>query len=124
MQHFRVHPPVWLLPLAICAVALTATAQSIAPASRKPDPLDAKAAVPGVAYESTFSRNRRKADEQPITWREANDTVARIGGWRAYAREAQQAEPAPPAAPASASPASSKPMPMPMPQGHHGHKQP
>ena len=26
----------------------------------------------------------------PLAWREANDAVERIGGWRAYAREAQR----------------------------------
>jgi hypothetical protein len=32
------------------------------------------------------------------SWREANDTVNRIGGWRAYAREAKPPESPPPAA--------------------------
>jgi hypothetical protein len=31
------------------------------------------------------------------SWREANDTVNRIGGWRAYAREAKQPQSPPPA---------------------------
>lgn len=40
-------------------------------------------------YRSAFS-NYRRYDEQMVGWREANDTAARIGGWKAYAREAQQ----------------------------------
>ncbi len=128
MQHFRFHGPLRLVSLGLCAVALTATAQPVAPASRKADPLDAQAAVPGVAYESAFSRYRRNADGQPIAWREANDTAARIGGWRAYAREAQQAESAASSAPASVPPPAPTPQPerkaMPMPQGHGGHKMP
>lgn len=29
-------------------------------------------------------------EEKTINWKEANDLTGRIGGWRAYAREAQQ----------------------------------
>ena len=37
--------------------------------------------------------------DQPVgDWKKANDEVGRIGGWRAYTREANEA--APPAAPA------------------------
>jgi hypothetical protein len=118
----------WLMPAALGALAFAAAAQIPPSAARKADPLDASASVPAVAYESAFSRYRRAADERAIPWREANDTVARIGGWRAYAREAQQPEPAPsaPAAPpAKPNPnAMPMPMPMPMPQGHGGHKMP
>jgi hypothetical protein len=112
----------WLMPAAFGAVAVTAAAQTPPSAARKADPLDASASVPAVAYESAFSRYRRAADERAIPWREANDTVARIGGWRAYAREAQQPEPAP-SAPA-ASPANPNPKAMPMPKGHGDHKTP
>lgn len=62
------------------AVATTAT---------KPDPLDPKARVPALRYTSPLTQYRRLADDPPLAWREANDTVTRIGGWRAYAREAQ-----------------------------------
>jgi len=46
-------------------------------------------------HTSSFAAYRRHAEAEPIGWREANDTVARIGGWRAYAREAAAASPAP-----------------------------
>ena len=110
----------WLAPAALCAAALAAAAQTPPSIARKADPLDAGASVPAVAYESAFSRNRRSADDRAIPWRDANDTAARIGGWRTYAREAQQAEPA---ASAPAAPPS-KPDPQAMPQGHGGHKTP
>jgi hypothetical protein len=71
--------------------------------------------VPAVRYESAFVLPMRPAHPPPIGWREANDNVARIGGWRAYAREAQQPEPARPPAPAAAAP------PPPRPSGHGGH---
>jgi hypothetical protein len=112
----------WLLPVALCAVAFTAAAQTAPSAGRKPDPLDAGASVPAVAYESSFGRYRRTVDDKAIPWRESNDTAARIGGWRAYAREAQQPDPAPAAAPAQ--PAKPDPKAMPMPQGHGDHKMP
>ncbi len=74
---------------AALAAALTAHAQPASPAAR-PDPLDAQAGVPALNYASSFARYRRMSEAQPIPWREANDAVARIGGWRAYARETQQ----------------------------------
>lgn len=40
------------------------------------------------AYRSAFEGYQGFSDAKPVPWREANDNVARIGGWRAYAREA------------------------------------
>lgn len=69
------------------------------------DPLQAGAAVPPVAYNSPLARYRAASDVEVGSWREANDTVTRIGGWRAYAREASQPEaPAPGTEPAVPSP--------------------
>jgi hypothetical protein len=80
-----------LLP---CAAAW---AQATATPSR-PDPADAKAATPALQHRSAFAGYRRLgAESPPLVWREANDTVERIGGWRAYAREAQAPGPAAPA---------------------------
>ena len=81
------------IPLTVLAgFMLTAAAQTV-----RPDPSDARATVPPVAYTSTFSGYARVGDGKPVTWREANDTVARIGGWRVYSREAQAPEVATPA---------------------------
>ena len=106
--------------------SLTVQAQPAARAT-KPDPLDPKAAVPALRYESSFVQYRRLGDDKPVSWRDANDTVTRIGGWRVYAREAQQPDPAPATAPApAAGPADAPPAakPTPMPAGHGGHKTP
>lgn len=118
------------LPALLFLATLTAQAQN-APSAGKPDPLDPKASVPALSYESSFARYRRLSDEKLISWRDANDTVTRIGGWRVYAREAQQPDPAPgtapPAKPAGPAPTpDSKPSsaPAPMPAGHGGHKTP
>jgi hypothetical protein len=66
----------------------TAQAQSVESRARAPDPGDAKAAVPPVRYESAFTRYRRNAEVEVGPWREQNDAVGRIGGWRVYGREA------------------------------------
>ena len=123
----------WLTPGALPAVwlsasltALTTHAQPGAPSTR-PDPLDPKASIPTLSYQSSFSQYRRLDDGKLISWRDANDTVTRIGGWRVYAREAQQPDPATAASPAAARPASapkSDEMVKPMPAGHGGHKMP
>ena len=61
-----------------------------------------------LAFESTLSRYKPITDQKLGSWREANDTVTRIGGWRSYLKEAQapdaktttpQAAPAGPIAP-------------------------
>ncbi len=46
------------------------------------------APVPDAAP-SAFSTYRPFADAPPTDWRGANDQVGRIGGWRAYAKEAR-----------------------------------
>ena len=91
----------WLVPFGLLLVLGSADAQNATPAAR-PDPLNAQAAVPALVHTSSFAGYRRHAEAEPIGWREANDNVARIGGWRAYAREAAAASPAPASA-ASAS---------------------
>lgn len=45
-------------------------------------------------YQSAFSGYQPDADPSLQSWREANERVGRIGGWRAYAREAATAQPA------------------------------
>ena len=119
-------PAVWLSASLTALTALTAHAQPGAPSTR-PDPLDPKASIPTLSYQSSFSQYRGLDDGKLISWRDANDTVTRIGGWRVYAREAQQPDVAPAASPTAARPASapkSDEMVKPMPAGHGGHKMP
>ena len=115
-----------LLPAACLSLSLNATAQapsSDAATPLRPDPLDARAAVPTLVTASPFAKYRRLGDDTPVPWREANDTVARIGGWRAYAREAaapDAAASAPAAMPASGQ-AAQPAQPKPAPPAHAGH---
>ena len=92
----------WLVPATFLLGMGSAHAQG-APCTAKPDPLNAQAVVPALVHTSAFAAYRRYADAAPIAWKEANDTVTRIGGWRAYAREAADPSPAAPAAAASGS---------------------
>ncbi len=125
-----------LLFAVACTAALPGAAQSTLPNPQAASsPLDPKASVPALSYESAFTRFRRWSDEKPVAWRQANDTVTGIGGWRVYAREAQQVDAAPaakaPAPAAAATPArAAPPAPapadpaQPAPAGHGGHKAP
>jgi hypothetical protein len=99
----------WLWPAAflIAGPGAAAAPPPAGQATAAPsDPLDATAAVPPVVHRSVFSGYRAQADAPLRDWKAANEEVGRIGGWRAYAREAQS-----PAAPASAPAASVPPVP-------------
>jgi hypothetical protein len=98
----------WLAAIGLCLTA-TAQAQPASPAAR-PDPLDARASVPAALHDSVLQRYRGSGAVKVGNWKDANDTVTRIGGWRSYLREAAQPE-APASAPATGS-------------GHGHHRQP
>ena len=70
-------------------------------AAARPDPLDPAAPVPPLTHASALTAAPSLSETPVGSWREANDTVNRIGGWRAYAREAAAAVAPPPSAPAS-----------------------
>lgn len=105
----RLHSPfmaAWLF------AATLAQAGPSAPAAA--DPLDARAVVPPAAYESAFRHYRGHADIGLKPWKAANDEVGRIGGWRAYAREAARDS-------AAVEPNAQAPVPH-QPGAHHGHR--
>jgi hypothetical protein len=56
---------------------------------------DAQAPIPKLNYRSPFAAYRADKTEEPRAWRDVNDRVGAIGGWRVYAREAQPAMPTP-----------------------------
>lgn len=66
----------------ITVVASHASAQTTVPASPT-------AAIP-VPFKSAFEGYQAYSDDKMTNWKAANDEVARIGGWRAYAKQAQQ----------------------------------
>ena len=87
MARDLLHASAWV---ALCLATLTAGAQTVR--GGRPDPLDATADVPRTSHESAFKAYRRLGDTPPTPWKQANETVERIGGWRAYAREAEYTE--------------------------------
>ncbi len=92
MTLFTFKMPRFLAAGLCCAViATTAGAQTTAPQNATGK------AVP-VPYQSAFEGYRSYADEPVANWKAANDTAARIGGWREYARQAQQPDNTPAAA--------------------------
>lgn len=96
----------WLPTLLVCVIPLAAAQTS--PSARS-DPANPAARVPPAAYRSTLADYRRHAEQPVGSWKEVNETVNRVGGWRVYAREASQ-----PDAAASA--------PKPAPADHAGHR--
>jgi hypothetical protein len=82
----------WLA--AVAAALLPAAAMAQGGSAPPPRPDDAKAPVPALQHRSAIADYRRLDGPAPsVPWREANDRVERIGGWRAYAREAQAPAP-------------------------------
>lgn len=83
---------------AACAVVFTllGTGAVIAqPVAGSPGPQPGSAVE--LPYQSAFEGYRRFSDEKVGSWREANDNVGRIGGWREYAKEAQRPDSSAPA---------------------------
>ncbi len=76
----------WCLLL---TAVVTAPAQAGGPAApARPSAWQAEASVPALRHESAFSTYRPHVDTPVGDWRAANEAVNRIGGWRAYGREA------------------------------------
>lgn len=91
--------------LAAAVLAGAVQAQPSTPAAPAVSPgsaASANASGSPPAWRSAFEGYRPFDDAGVAPWRAANDTVGRIGGWRAYAREAQGPAPAPASAPAAA----------------------
>ena len=85
----------WPAVLIVAATSLQAApAPAPVPATHRPDPTDPAAATPPLNYRSPFPGGRQTPSALPTDWLQANRDVATIGGWRAYAREAQAPEPA------------------------------
>ncbi|MBG6077101.1 hypothetical protein [Polaromonas sp. CG_9.11] len=69
-------------------VSAQAPASAASPANPGASAATAPAALP--AYRSALEGYQRYTDEKTVNWKDANDTTARIGGWREYAKEASQ----------------------------------
>lgn len=76
-----------LQTLAVRAAALLAGAFISAPVLAGSDPLDPAAPVPPLQHQSVLTAPPALDAARVGSWRDANATVNRIGGWKAYARE-------------------------------------
>ena len=90
MAHSHHLPPAGaLLPWTLALFAGAAFAQT---------PADTEALQPSLPtklqYSSAIGAYQAYADQQVQSWREANDRVGQIGGWRAYAKEIKTGKPA------------------------------
>ena len=73
----------WLVALALAAMLPNyAISQTVSPAAT-PAP---------TPYKSAFEGYQAHSDDPMVNWKAANEDVARIGGWREYAKQAQQPE--------------------------------
>lgn len=102
---FRLQAPreptrVWLF-WALMVFASAATAQSpvnhepqSSPAAQGQEHPQKKPTLPAQLEYTSPLHTYQGYKEQPVQpWREANDRVGQIGGWRTYAKEAQAAAP-------------------------------
>lgn len=87
----RLHGSLALFALfALFALAMpNAFSQTILPLDHFPPKVKSEELV-FLEYQSSFSTYQAYADQPIISWRNANDTVGKIGGWRSYAKEVQQ----------------------------------
>lgn len=113
-----ISPAPWAF--AVCALlALPATAQHHHHQHHHKPPAAAATPAP-LPYTSALQGYQPFADEKVRSWKESNDTVGKIGGWRAYAKEA--AEPDAKSSPMQAeSPAASAKTPKAPADPHAGH---
>ena len=66
-----------------------------AAASQASSPAPATPAAKSVVGSSAFDGYKPYTDEPIGNWKAANENVAQIGGWREYAKQAQQADDTP-----------------------------
>ena len=79
------------LLIAVASATLLAShagAQTKVPASTDTPPAPTR-------FKSALEGYQAYSDDKMTSWKAANDEVARIGGWREYAKQAQQPEDTP-----------------------------
>nr|WP_316643034.1 hypothetical protein [uncultured Roseateles sp.] len=107
--------------LALPAFAQTPppAAQPPAPSSKRADAADPMVAVPPLIYSSALQGYRPNVEVEVGSWKDTNDNVGRVGGWRVYAKEARQPDVV---ARGTGASAPAGPDAKTMPAGHAGHK--
>ena len=75
-----------------CRLALSAFGLVLSSAAMAQPTSTAPSAKPQAASPLAFDGYKPYADDPMTNWKAANDSVAQIGGWREYAKQAQQPE--------------------------------
>jgi hypothetical protein len=83
------------------SIAFSSVALLAGPINAQTTPPAMPPAVTPAPYKSAFDGYQAYRDDKMTNWKAANDEVARIGGWREYARQAQNLEPKPENTPAT-----------------------
>lgn len=81
---FKKLAALWLLPI----FSFSGYAAAQIPAS--PSQVANTSTASSPPYQSAFEGYQPYAEEKIANWKSANDTVERVGGWREYAKQAQQ----------------------------------
>ena len=80
----------------LCAGVSASISASLSYAAAATSPDMADSPTPPTQYKSPFKDYRPLGDDKRTPWRDANDEVGKIGGWREYLRESQEANKAAP----------------------------
>lgn len=118
-----ISPVSW--PFAVLAlVALPGFAQvntaSAEPISNSKTAATAQAGPTALPYRSVFDGYQPFTDEKVKSWKDSNNTVEKIGGWRAYAKEAAEPASTDKQAPAVTPATPASPAAAPNPHAGHG----
>jgi hypothetical protein len=70
-----------------------AWAQTTATPATPPASISTKSTANVLQFDSVFDRYQSFKSEKVESWRDANDTVNRVGGWREYLKQSQQPDP-------------------------------
>ncbi len=97
-------PFLFQVGMAEAQTSSVAAPPSSPPMSPSALPASAMAKSVPAPYRSALEGYKPYTDEKIVDWKQANDSTGKIGGWREYAKEAQQPDAAD-AADASAKPA-------------------
>lgn len=77
--------------LAVLSALLASAASAQTPAAPSAAPVPQTAAAPGQ-YRSALENYQPYRENKTVPWKEANDKVGKIGGWRVYAKEVAQGQ--------------------------------
>lgn len=80
-QQSRFHVPVWLFTIIYSGFYLVSPVAGIA------SPDDTTTEISPLYFRSTYTHYQKFSETPILSWREANDAVEKIGGWRFYAKE-------------------------------------